>query len=496
VKAVILAAGKTRQEHPYDFPKDSPPKCLFHVGGEAILSRIIQALKEAGIRSIRVVTGYGRERIEQFNQDHDLGVEFVHNPKWDSDAVNSIIVGLKDVDDDVLLLYSDIIINAEIITKFVKCKSPLAWIKAKERRGKDFDEIVRADRNVCITKISKEKLGIFKQAYVHADNCLSRYKIYDGVKADNLGIRIGATLCETLYRNGPVHDIVLGQKIRDLDYYKQTDEYHAQVFVRIHQVLEKKIPHTTVSVVIPAFNEEEFLQEALDSVKNQTRPANEVILIDDASTDRTRQIAEDSGICRVITHQKNMGASFSLQHGVDQAQSNYIAFLGADDTYHPYFLEESLKRIKPGYATFTDYFRCYRNLEPFQVFMAPTYQNQKEFRDLVIAWALRKNKFVGAGVIIIPKKCFTQVKFEWSLRHGEDLIFLLDTIIAGYKWIHIQAPLVYYRIYGPAKRTINGYKKRWMELWNHLSGRLEKLGVPQQKIQDARAVSYESWFKK
>lgn len=245
MKAVILAAGKTSTVR-YGFPEGSPPKCLFHVGGEVILTRMVQALKQAGIKDIRVVTGYGREHIEKFNEEHDLGLELVYNPKWNVDAINSILVGLKNIDQDVLLLFSDIIINASVIRKFVECKNSLAWIKVKQPYTRNFDPLIlRGDRMVCITKTAKEKLGMFKQAYLHARNFLGRYEVYRGFKggkADNLGIKILAALFEMFYRNGPVHDVIIERKIHDLDYYKQSDEYHTRiVFGLVNQAMTKQI---------------------------------------------------------------------------------------------------------------------------------------------------------------------------------------------------------------------------------------------------------------
>ncbi|MBC5827106.1 MAG: glycosyltransferase family 2 protein [Candidatus Eremiobacteraeota bacterium] len=92
-----------------------------------------------------------------------------------------------------------------------------------------------------------------------------------------------------------------------------------------------------VSVVIPAFNSEAYIAEALDSVAQQTLPAAEVIVIDDGSTDRTAQIAGWLG-AKVI-RQQNLGVSEARNAGVRAATQPWIAFLDSDDCWFPEKLE-------------------------------------------------------------------------------------------------------------------------------------------------------------
>lgn len=87
-----------------------------------------------------------------------------------------------------------------------------------------------------------------------------------------------------------------------------------------------------VSVIIPVFNCEKYLAEAIVSVTGQSHRPLEVIIIDDGSTDNSAAIAQSfAGI--TYRFQKNAGLSSALNRGVDLARGNFLAFLDADDLW-------------------------------------------------------------------------------------------------------------------------------------------------------------------
>lgn len=101
---------------------------------------------------------------------------------------------------------------------------------------------------------------------------------------------------------------------------------------------------TSVSVIIPAYNSASTVIRALQSVVAQTRAPLEIIVVDDASTDTTREIAANfastSSIpLRVISQPTNGGPSNARNTGWDAATGDYIAFLDADDQWHPRKIE-------------------------------------------------------------------------------------------------------------------------------------------------------------
>lgn len=100
-----------------------------------------------------------------------------------------------------------------------------------------------------------------------------------------------------------------------------------------------------VSVVIPAYNAVETLPRAIASVRAQTRAPAEIIIVDDASSDRTRDVVgalsnELSDLqVRSVALEKNVGAASARNIAWEHATQDYVAFLDADDAWHPRKLE-------------------------------------------------------------------------------------------------------------------------------------------------------------
>jgi glycosyltransferase involved in cell wall biosynthesis len=91
----------------------------------------------------------------------------------------------------------------------------------------------------------------------------------------------------------------------------------------------------SVSCVIPVFNGERFLKEALESVLAQSHPDIEIIVVDDGSTDGTRGAAARFGKRIIYVHQDNAGPASARNHGIQRASGDFVAFLDSDDLWHP-----------------------------------------------------------------------------------------------------------------------------------------------------------------
>lgn len=102
-----------------------------------------------------------------------------------------------------------------------------------------------------------------------------------------------------------------------------------------------------ISVIIPAYNAEAFIEKALDSVLAQSYHHFEVLIVNDGSTDATETIVKNYNDARVkLISQENGGLSNARNTGIRAAQGDYLAFLDADDYWLPGKLNEQLKLLK------------------------------------------------------------------------------------------------------------------------------------------------------
>lgn len=98
----------------------------------------------------------------------------------------------------------------------------------------------------------------------------------------------------------------------------------------------------TISVVIPLYNKSEYIVRALNSINKQKRAVEEIIIVDDASTDDSLSLVQRLSIAnlRIIKLMQNCGASVARNIGIQEASSEYIAFLDADDEWHPEYIKK------------------------------------------------------------------------------------------------------------------------------------------------------------
>jgi len=210
VKAIILAAGETKTS--YGFPPDSKPKCLFHVDGKVLLKGIVDSLREGGVSDISIVVGYKNRQIWTFDKEHDLGLKFIYNPRWEVDAVHSLIIGLEGVEDDVLIMYSDIRFEPSLVEAFLKSDKPITLatvVPVIKPDGYGFAGILR---------VSKDMINIFQIPYPRQPNQVQGIRLAHFITHE-------AIRPHSKEREGQVKVIQWAVPISDTDYYNMTDEH-------------------------------------------------------------------------------------------------------------------------------------------------------------------------------------------------------------------------------------------------------------------------------
>ncbi len=107
-----------------------------------------------------------------------------------------------------------------------------------------------------------------------------------------------------------------------------------------------------LSIIIPVFNEEKTVREILKKVLDLKLDdiEKEVVVVDDGSTDKTRQILEQIKNAKIILHKKNKGKGAAVKTGIENSIGDYIIIQDADLEYDPKYMKDLIKPIKDGKA--------------------------------------------------------------------------------------------------------------------------------------------------
>ncbi|SUC11881.1 glycosyl transferase family protein [Proteus mirabilis] len=117
-----------------------------------------------------------------------------------------------------------------------------------------------------------------------------------------------------------------------------------------------------VSIIMPCFNSEKYISEAIESVLKQTYSNFELIIIDDNSTDSTLKIINSFRDNRItiISFDENQGAGVARNKGIEVANGRFIAFLDSDDLWSKNKLEAQIKfMLDNNYHLTYSYYQCF-----------------------------------------------------------------------------------------------------------------------------------------
>jgi glycosyltransferase involved in cell wall biosynthesis len=100
-----------------------------------------------------------------------------------------------------------------------------------------------------------------------------------------------------------------------------------------------------VTVIVPVYNAAEYLEEALNSIRRQSLCPEQIIVVDDGSTDGSADIAREVGKDILVIQQRNLGPGSARNRGLELATGSHIGFLDADDFWEPECLALQLSRL-------------------------------------------------------------------------------------------------------------------------------------------------------
>jgi glycosyltransferase involved in cell wall biosynthesis len=239
-----------------------------------------------------------------------------------------------------------------------------------------------------------------------------------------------------------------------------------------------------VSVIIPAFNAEQHIAEALRSVQAQTYDDWEVVVCDDGSSDSTAEIASAFQKVRVVGDSTNRGLAAARNRAISTANGELLALLDADDRWLPEYLAQQIDLYERSQARYGDIgiVACNALLEAPDGLRTETRMDIVPFPDkLTLSDLLRYNPIFVS--VVLPRRTVEEVGgFCPDLRRVEDLDLWLRIVEAGYRVVGTREPLAVYRIGSPSLSSDAGAMARDMQRIYRRALERGKLSPREQRI--------------
>jgi glycosyltransferase involved in cell wall biosynthesis len=202
------------------------------------------------------------------------------------------------------------------------------------------------------------------------------------------------------------------------------------------------IQQPLISVIVPCYNYGKYLATAIDSILLQSYKNHEIIVVDDGSTDNSKQVAEKYTEVKYI-HQLNQGLSAARNTGIRNSIGEFLVFLDADDWLLPDALTINIKYLQA-------------NPEAAIVSGAYMFHYQPQNISWIVQQEINKDSYyhllegnyIGMPATVMYRKCiFNTNSFNPSLKYCEDYDLYLK-ITRKFKAIHHIEPIAAYRIHG------------------------------------------------
>ena len=201
-----------------------------------------------------------------------------------------------------------------------------------------------------------------------------------------------------------------------------------------------------ISVVVPVYEVEPFIQATMRSIAEQTRPADEVVIVDDASRDRSVHLAMESfPLARVVEHRTNRGLAAARNSGADASTGDLIMFLDADDRLRSDALDVLERRFlsQPTIAAAIPRFHVVVDgvLQP----SATSIPADRLLSSASMSALLWRNPLYSGA--LVRREAWAHVRYAEELRMCEDLDFWLR-LLAGRRHLLAVGERLVYRTVG------------------------------------------------
>ena len=215
-----------------------------------------------------------------------------------------------------------------------------------------------------------------------------------------------------------------------------------------------------VSIIMAAYNAEKTIEQAINSVLNQTYTNFELLVVDDCSKDRTvglvKSIAATDGRVRLISNEKNSGVSFTRKHGLEEANGSWIAILDSDDAWTPEKLEKQIELQNRTNADLLFTGSAFMDSDGNLIDWYLHAPSEVTYRQLL------KQNVLSNSSALVRKELYAKYYAVDDGMH-EDFAIWLNILKEGRKAYGIDEPLLNYRLSAKSKsgNKLHAAKMNW-----------------------------------
>lgn len=217
-----------------------------------------------------------------------------------------------------------------------------------------------------------------------------------------------------------------------------------------------------VSIIVPVFNGEKYINSLIQSILNQTYYNYELLIVNDGSTDNTKKILKkyiNNKKIKVFNNSNN-GVSYSRNYGVNKATGEYILFVDADDYLEINALEVLMNLVNETNVDIIRFngFIQQKNGKYARIPMPiddNTIIKSKYDKEKIIELINDPNKSIRCYTPLLFIKNQNIIKFNSSLRYLEDKVFYLENFLNGDKTILFTQKQLYFYNYNNCSKTKN-----------------------------------------
>ena len=248
--------------------------------------------------------------------------------------------------------------------------------------------------------------------------------------------------------------------------------------------------HPIVSVIVPVYNKEEYLEKCIMSLTNQTMREMQIILVNDGSTDNSlavcKKISEQDDRIVVIDN-KNGGVSSARNCGLSLATGEYIGFVDPDDWVDLDMYQKMYEAItaskseicmcnyveeKPGSAK--------EVLIPYSGIIEKADITTAIVANMIAAPTLNSGEvtIMGSACRLLIRNGLLKeygIQFDTKVSYMEDLLFCIETFLVCERVVIIEGTHYHYRVYSTS--TVGSYKPKFIEMHREIYNKIQELLV-------------------